>query len=148
MEKKLMSVSYFLLLLPSSKDLRPMYEANTNLPLLHTLHRLQLRASTVQWMTGRQFPHLEECAVLLPHHRVAVQQHWVELLLCTKFTYGGYPMTTIQYFHVPQMKSLELRSHDCKDQRVYQQLHHFCRLDGTISTSLGYTLHLSPVNDP
>jgi hypothetical protein len=119
----------------------PMYEPNTNLPLLHTLHKLQLRASSVQWMAGRQFPYLEECAVLLPHHWVAVQQHGVELPSCKKFTYDGYPMATVQYFHVPQMKSLELRSHDCKEQRVCQQLHHLCRLDGTISNLT--TLHLA-----
>ena len=49
-------------------------------------------------------------------------------------------MATVQHFHVPQMKSLELRSHDCKEQRVYQQLHHLCRSDGTISKLT--TLHL------
>ena len=43
----------------------PIYGPNTNLPLLHTLHKLQLRASSVQWMAGRQFPYLEECAVFI-----------------------------------------------------------------------------------
>ena len=119
----------------------PMYERNTNLPLLHTLHKLRLRATSVQWMAGRQFPYLEECAVLLPHDWVAVQQHGVELPSCKKFTYHGYPMASVQYFRVPQMKSLELRSHDCKEQRVNRQLHHLCNLDGTISKLT--TLHLA-----
>ena len=38
----------------------PFYEPNTNLPLLCTLRKLQLRACSVQWMAGRQFPFLEE----------------------------------------------------------------------------------------
>jgi len=46
----------------------PLYEPNTNLPLLSTLRKLQLRACSVQWMAGRQFPCLEECSILLPRH--------------------------------------------------------------------------------
>ena len=53
--------------------------------------------------------------------------------MCKKFICDGYPIATVQYFHGPQMKSLELRSHDRREQKVYQQLHHLCKLDGTIS---------------
>jgi hypothetical protein len=119
----------------------PSYEPNANLPLLCTLQRLQLRASSVQWMAGRQFTCLEECTILLPHHWEAVQQSGVELPSCSKLTYHGYPMTTAQYFDVPQMKAMELRSHDCKEKRVYQQLRHLCRVDGRISKLT--TLHLT-----
>ena len=111
----------------------PWYEPNVNLPLLCTLQRLQVKASSVQWMAGREFACLEECAVLLPHSWVAVQQHGVHLPSCKKLTYQGYPMGVIQHFHIPQMKAIELRSHDCKEQRVYQQLHHLCRSNGSIS---------------
>ena len=119
----------------------PLYEPDTKLPLLHTLRKLQLKASSVQWMAGRLLPYLEECTVLLPRHWVAVQQHGVDLPSCKKFTYHGYPMATLQYFHVPKMKSLELRSHDCKERRVCQQLDHLCSLDGTITKLT--TLHLA-----
>jgi hypothetical protein len=118
----------------------PLYELNTNLPLICTLRKLRLRASSVQWMAGRQFPCLEECAILLPRYWEAVQQHEVELPSCRKLAYHGYPMTTVQYFHAPQMRAMDLRSHDCKKQRVYQQLHHLFTVDG--STSKLITLHL------
>ena len=123
----------------------PWYELDTNFPLLCTLHKLQLRASSVQWMAGREFPCLEECVILLPRHWEAVQQHEVHLPSCGKFTYHGYPMTTAQYFLVPQMKTMGLRSHDCKEQRVFQQLRHLCTLDGRISklTTLHLTLQCS-----
>jgi hypothetical protein len=111
----------------------PFYELNTNLPLICTLQKLHLRACSVQWMAGRQFPCLAECAILLPHHWAAVQLHEVELPSCTKLTYHGYPMTTVQYFHAPQMRAMELRSHDCKEKRVYQHLRHLFRTDGMIS---------------
>jgi len=123
----------------------PWYELNANLPLLCTLHRLQIRASSVQWMAGREFPCLEDCAILLPHHWGAVQEHEVQLPSCSKFTYHGYPMTTVQYFRVPQMRAMELKSHDCNKQRVYQQICPLFRVDGGISklTTLHITLQCS-----
>ena len=42
-------------------------------------------------------------------------------------------MTTARYFHVPEMRSMELRSHDCNEQRVHQHLRYLCRVDGMIS---------------
>jgi len=119
----------------------PFYEPNTNLPLLCTLRRMQLRACSVQWMAGRQFPCLEECAILLPRHWEQIQQHGVQLPSCKKFAYHGYPMTTAQYFHVPEMRAMDLRSHDCNEQRVYQHLHRLCRVNGRISNLT--TLHLT-----
>jgi len=119
----------------------PFYEPNTNLPLLCTLRKLQLRACSVQWMAGRQFPCLEECAIILPRHWEQIQQHEVQLPSCTKLVYHGYPLTTAQYFHVPEMRVMDLRSHDCNDQRVYRHLRHLCRVNGRISNIT--TLHLT-----
>ena len=123
----------------------PWYELDTNLPILCTLHKLQLRASSVQWMAGRQFSCLEECAILLPCRWEAVRQQEVQLPSCRKFTYHGYPMTTAQYFYVPQMRAMELVSHDCNKQRVYQQLRILCAVDGRISrlSALHLTLQCS-----
>jgi len=119
----------------------PFYEPNTNLPLLCTLQKLQLRACSVQWMAGRQFPCLEECAILLPRHWEQIQQHEVQLPSCKKLAYHGHPMTTARYFHVPEMRAMDLRSHDCNEQRVCQQLRHLCRANGRISNLT--TLHLT-----
>jgi len=96
-------------------------------------------------MAGRLFSCLEECAILLPRHWEAVQQYGVELPSCDKLTYHGYPITTVRYFHVPQIKEMELGSPDCTEQRVYRQLHHLCTFDGKISklTILHLTLQCS-----
>jgi len=137
-------------LLPSFTRLRifeadhlplPWYEPNTSLPLLSTLQTLCVKASSCQWMAGREFPYLEECAIRLPHDWEAIKQYEVRLPSCRKLTYHGYPMTTVQYFHVPQIRAMELRSHDCQEKRVYQQLHHLSRLDGSMSKLT--TLHLA-----
>ena len=119
----------------------PFYEPNTNLPLISTLRKLQVRACSVQWMAGRHFPCLEECTILLPRDWETIQQREVEFPSCKKLSYHGHPMTTAQYFHVPEMGELELRSHDYKDSRVYRQLYHLCTLDGWISKLT--TLHLA-----
>ena len=54
-------------------------------------------------------------------------------------------MTTARHFHVPNMKAMELKSDDCNDQRVYQQLRHLWRVDGRISniTTLRLTFECS-----
>jgi len=119
----------------------PFYQPNTNLPLLCTLRKLQLRACSVQWMAGRHFPRLEQCAILLPCHWEQIQQHEVQLPSCKKLVYHGYPMTVAQYFHVPEMRAMDLRSHDCNSQRVRQHLRHLCRVNERISNLTA--LHLT-----
>ena len=123
----------------------PSYEPSTNIPLLSTLRKLQLRACSVQWMAGRCFPRLEECAILLPRHWGALQQHEVQLPSCNKLSYHGYPMTTVQYFHVPEVEAMVLRSHDCNSRRVHQQLHFLCTVNEWIPklTTLHLTLQCS-----
>ena len=123
----------------------PQYEPDFNLPLLHTLQKLQIRASSVQWMGGREFPQLHECAILLPLTWVAIQHHGVQLPSCRKLTYHGFPITIVQHLHAPQVKAMELRSHDCSQQRMYRQLWHLFTVDGRISklTTLHFRLQCS-----
>ena len=78
----------------------PFYEPNTNLPLLSTLRKLQLRACSVQWMAGRVFACLEECTILLSYDCERIQQLAVQLPSCRKLTYDGHPMTMVQCFRV------------------------------------------------
>ena len=121
--------------------LLPWYEPNANLPLLCTLQKLQLKGCSVQWMAGREFQCLEECAIFFPHHSMAWKQHRVHLPSCVKLTYHGYPMTAVEYLYVPQMKVMGLGSNDCMEQRVYQHLQHLCTLNQTIFNLT--TLHLT-----
>ena len=118
----------------------PWYEPKVNLPLLCTLQKLQIRASSVQWMAGREFPCLEECTILLPRSWVAVQQHGVQLPSCRKLTYHGYPMTTVQYLHAPQLEVMGLGSNDCKEQRISWSLHHLYTSEAIFKLT---TLHLT-----
>jgi hypothetical protein len=119
----------------------PFYEPNINLPLLCTLRILQLRACSVQWMAGRQFPCPEECAILLPRHWEVIRQNEVQLSSCKKLTYHGFPMTAAQHFRVPEMRAMDLRSHDCNEQRVRQHLRHLFRVNRRFSNLT--TLHVT-----
>jgi hypothetical protein len=83
----------------------PFYEPNSNMPLLSTLRKLHLRASSVQWMAGRRFTCLEECAILLPRHWEVIRQHEIQLPFCRKLTYHGHPITTAQYFRCSRNES-------------------------------------------
>jgi len=119
----------------------PFYKPGTSMPLLCTLRKLRLRACSVQWMAGRQFLCLGECEILLPRHWEVIHQHEVQLPSCKKLAFHGYPMTTAQYFHVPEMRAMDLRSHDCNEQRVYRHLRHLCRVNGRFSNLT--TLHVT-----
>ena len=123
----------------------PFYELNANLPLLCTLRRLYLRACSIQWMAGRQFPCLEECTILLPRHWEVIQHDKVQLPSCKKLTYHCHPISTVRYFYVPEMRAMELKSHDCNEQRVYRHLRRLCRVDGRMTklTALHLTLQCS-----
>ena len=96
-------------------------------------------------MAGRVFLYLEECAILLPQHWGTVQQNAVKLPSCGKFTYHGYPVTMVQYFHAPQLGVMAIGPHDCIEMRVYQHLRHLCTVDGRMSrlTTLHLTLQCS-----
>jgi len=85
------------------------------------------------------------CAILLPCHWEVLHQHEVQLPSCKKLTYHGHPITTSQYFHVPEMRVMELKSHDCNEERVYQHLRHLCTANERISklTALHLTLQCS-----
>ena len=119
----------------------PFCEPNTNLPLLFTLRKLRLRACSIQWMAGRQFPHLEECAILLPRHWALIKQNEVQFPSCKTLTYHRHPLTAARHFCVPEMREMKLRSHDCNEQRVFQHLRHLCRVDARIYKLT--TLHLT-----
>jgi hypothetical protein len=119
----------------------PFYDPNTNLPLVCTLRKLRLRACSVQWMAGREFPCLEECICLFPRHWEVIQQHEVRFPSSVKLTYHGHPMSTAQYFYAPKLREMELRSHDCDNRRVYQHLRPICRVHGRNPNLT--TLHLT-----
>ena len=115
------------------------YDIDTSLPFLSTLRQLKLRGVPIQWMAGREFKYLEDCAIIHALGQEGIQLG-ISMPCCRTLAYQGYPISTLQHFHTPHMKKLLLNTHDTKRNRVQQHLE-LCRLDGKLSHL--HTLHLT-----
>ena len=117
----------------------PNYDTTINLPFLSTLKQLKLRGVPIQWMAGREFECLEDCTIIHVLGQELIQLR-IDLPCCQTLAYQGYPISTLQHFHTPQVKKMVLDTHDTKKRRVQQHLDLF-RLDGRLSQL--HTLHLT-----
>ena len=117
----------------------PDYDTSTNLPFLSTLRQLKLRGVPIQWMAGREFKCLEDCTIIHVLGQELIQLR-IDLPCCRTLAYQGYPISTLQHFHTPQVKKMVLGTHDTKRKRVQQYLD-LLRLDGKLSQL--HTLHLT-----
>ena len=70
----------------------PTYHDDVNLPFVHTLRYLSLRAVSIQWMSGRTFPILEHCTIIFPLHRHVLHTFTTTLPNCKHLTFQGYPL--------------------------------------------------------
>jgi hypothetical protein len=70
----------------------PVYHDDVNLPFVHTLRHLTLRAVSIQWMSGRTFHVLESCTLLFPLHRHVLHTFRTTLPNCKHLTFEGYPL--------------------------------------------------------
>ena len=125
--------------LNASNLLLPNYNTSTNLPFLSTLKQLKLRGVPIQWMAGREFKCLEDCTIIYALSQELIQLR-IDLPCCRTLAYQGYPISTLQHFHTPQVNKMVLDTHDTKRKRVQQHLDLF-RLDGKLSQL--HTLHLT-----
>ena len=70
----------------------PIYPNNVNIPFVHTLRHLSLRAVSIQWMSGRTFDALESCTLLYPLHHHALHTFSTTLPNCNDLRFQGYPL--------------------------------------------------------
>jgi len=70
----------------------PIYSNDVDLPFVHTLRHLSLRAVSIQWMSGRTFHALESCTILFPLHNNILHTFSATLLNCKQLTFQGYPL--------------------------------------------------------
>ena len=70
----------------------PIYTNDVNLPLVHTLRHLSLKAVSIQWMSGRTFRALESCTLFLPLHRHVLHTFSSTFPNCKELTFQGYPL--------------------------------------------------------
>ena len=73
----------------------PTYPHHIELPFVHTLRHLSLRAASIQWMSGQIFHALEDCALIFPRHQHVLHTFHTTLPNCNHFTFQGYPLTIL-----------------------------------------------------
>ena len=73
----------------------PTYPNHVELPFVRTLRHLTLRATSIQWMSGRIFHALEHCALIFPRQQHVLHTFHTTLPNCNHLTFQGYPLTIL-----------------------------------------------------
>jgi hypothetical protein len=103
----------------------PLYHNDTNLPFVHTLRHLSLRAVSIQWMSGRTFDALESCTLLFPLHRRVLHTFSTSLPNCKRLTFQGHPLDILDSVSAPNLTHLSVLC-SCYDKlRGHRQLARF-----------------------
>ena len=68
----------------------PVYHDDVDLPFVHTLRHLRLKAASIQWMNGRTFHVLEDCTLLFTLHHPVLHTFTTTLPSCKQSTFQGY----------------------------------------------------------
>jgi DNA polymerase IIIc chi subunit len=102
----------------------PAYHNDINLPFVHTLRHLRLRAVSIQWMSGRIFHVLESCTLRFPLHRHILHTSSTNLPNCEALTFEGYPLDIPDGFSAHKLTHLSVIS-PCSKQQGNHQLVRF-----------------------
>ena len=73
----------------------PTYHNDVDLPFIHSLRHLRLRAASIQWMSGRTFHILEDCTLIFPLHRHVLHTFNTTLPNCKRLTFQGSPLNIL-----------------------------------------------------
>jgi hypothetical protein len=94
--------------LTASRLSLPIYRDDVDLPLVHTLRHLSLRAVTIQWMSGRTFHALETCTLSFPLHRHILHTFSTNLPNCKELTFQGYPLNVLDTVSAHKLAQLSV----------------------------------------
>ena len=87
----------------------PIYPNDVNIPFVHTLRHLSLRAVSIQWMSGRTFDALESCTLLYPLHRHVLHTFSTTLPNCNDLTFQGYPLDILNGISTHNLTNLTVK---------------------------------------
>ena len=89
----------------------PIYPHDLDLPIVRTIRRMSIKIVSVQWMSGRTFPALEDCTIIWPHHPETLRLHGgVNLPVCTQFTYDDHLIEPMSEFRLPKLDKMVVRN--------------------------------------
>ena len=88
----------------------PVYHKDVNIPIVHTLRHLTLRAVSIQWMGDRTFYTLESCTLLFPLHHHLFPPLSTTLPNCEHFVFQGYPLDLLDGVSARKLIKLSVTS--------------------------------------
>ena len=103
----------------------PVYHDDADLPFIHTLRHLTLKAVSIQWMNGRTFHVLESCTLTFPLHRHLLHTFCSTLPNCKDFSFEGYPLDILRGVSAHKLTHLSVVSPSSCKQRGTRQLAQF-----------------------
>ena len=100
----------------------PTYPDQVELPFVHTLRHLTLRAASIQWMSGRIFHALEHCALIFPQHQHVLHTFSTTLPNCNHLTFQGYPLNILGGVSAHKLSCLSVTCSGSFNRRGSRQL--------------------------
>ena len=100
----------------------PTYPNHVELPFVHTLRHLSLRAASIQWMSGRIFHALEYCALMFPHHQHVLHTFSTTFPNCNHLTFQGYPLKILGGVSAHKLSHLSVTCSGSFNRRGSRQL--------------------------
>ena len=105
----------------------PIYHNNVDLPFVHTLRDLRLRAASIQWMSGRTFHALMDCTLIFPLHHHVLHTFNTTLPNCRRLTFQGSPLNILDNISAHNLIHLSVTCSGSFNRRGNQQLIHLSR---------------------
>ena len=100
----------------------PICNNDVDLPFIHTLRHLSLRAASIHWMNGRTFPILEDCTLVFPLHHHVLYTLRTNLPNCMNLTFQGYPLEILGGVLAHKLTYLSVTSSGSFNRRGSRQL--------------------------
>ena len=100
----------------------PTYPNHVELPFVHTLRHLSLRAASIQWMSGRIFHALEYCALIFPRRQHVLHAFTTTLPNCDHLTFQGYPLNILGGVSARKLSHLSVTCSGSFNRQGSQQL--------------------------
>ena len=103
----------------------PIYHNDVDIPFVHTLRHLSLKAVSIQWMSGRTFHVLESCTLLFPLHQHILHTFNATLPNCNDLTFQGYPLDILNGVSAQNLAHLTVKCPCSEKPRGSRQLVRF-----------------------
>ena len=100
----------------------PTYPNHIELPFVRTLRHLSLRATSIQWMSGRIFHALEDCALIFPRQQHVLHTFSTTLPNCDHLEFQGYPLKILGGISAHTLSHLSVTCSDSFNGRGSRQL--------------------------